>query len=149
MYEYLRVPAGRKVSPLFKEGHFRCDCCGRELSINYEHLERLENRDVLKCIFCSCPLFIDDNDRKLLSALISRLTVRDQCLWGVGGPWLTTASGYMLTGDPSGKWMWLSFWLVMFFVTRMEAERPPLQIVLKRFVPEVKKRYRRQWRMAQ
>lgn len=148
MYDYLRVPAGRKVSPLFKDAHFVCECCGRELSINYEHLERLENRDLLKCIFCSCPLFIDDNDRTVLSALIKRLTVRDQFLWNVGGSWAITATCLMLTGDPWGKGMWFFFWLVMFFVTRMEAERPPLPIVLKRWVPEVKKRYRRQWRLA-
>ena len=111
------VPAGRKVSPLFKEGHFRCDCCGRELSINYEQLGRLENRDVVKCIFCSCPLFIDDSDRELLSALISRLIVRDQWFWGGGGAWLPTAVGYMMTGGLSGNWVGLCFLEVTVFFT--------------------------------
>lgn len=149
MYEYLRFPAGRKVSPVFEYGHFVCGCCKRELSITYEHIGRLEDRSQLKCAFCKAPLMLDDGDLKRLSVLIKRLVVRGKCVFIIGGGWFTAGLAVMPDDRVLGKIMLLSFSIVMFVVARVESQRPPLHVVLKPVVPEVKKRYRRQWRLEQ
>lgn len=149
MYEYLRFPAGRKVSPVFEYGDFVCGCCNRELSITYEHIGRLEDHSQLKCAFCKSSLMLDDSDLEKLSALIKRLVVRGKCVLIIGSVWLFVGLVVLSDDWVLGRIILCLFSLVIFAVARIEAKRPPLHIVLKRVVPEVKKHYRRQWRLEQ
>ena len=147
---YNQYPDEYEVSPLFKCGRFVCDTCKGTLGLTHENVERLINNRPLKCIRCGTSLTVEEQAHRDLQASFNRMAFRNVGMVFVVGIlipfnlYMKFAYGLTLLN------MVLLFVSVsMFFFIRVsEKAEPEIFVSLKKVrAPEVKRRYRRQWRL--
>lgn len=143
-------PDEYEVSPLFEYGRFVCDVCKGTLGLTHEHVERLINHGPLVCIRCTTALAIEEQSRLDLKTVFTRITIRRVIKTFLGvfliplNVCLTFLNGVVML-----NFALLALGALVYVLIRLsEKEEPEVYVSLKkRTQPEIKPRYRRQWRL--
>lgn len=139
-----------EVSPLFEFGCFACDTCKGSLGLTHENVERLIDCGPLKCIRCGASLTVEEQTRKDLEASFSRMVFRYlgmACVFCILIPlniYMKLACGLTLLNVVV---LFVSVF-IFFMIKGLDKAEPEISVSLKKVkTPEVKRRYRRQWRL--
>lgn len=139
-----------EVSPLFKSGRFVCDTCKGTLGLTQEHVERLINNGPLTCIRCNTALDVEGQTRADLKATFNRMVVRHLLRVFLGGFLIPLFVGlhFFYGADFFGFLMLLFGSCLYLFIRMCEKNEPEVYVSLKKLKqPEMKRRYRRMWRL--
>jgi len=144
------LPDEYEVSPLFKFGRFVCDTCQGTLGLTHENVHRLINNGPFKCIRCGTLLEIEEQTRADLKAACNRMVVRHRVMVFLGACVVPICVSLKFIYGPSFLvWVILvSAFFIYMFTKADERNEPEVYVSLKkRRPPEMKRRYRRLWRL--
>lgn len=140
--------AESKVSPLFGEVCFTCGSCQRVLGLTHEHVDRLLSSGPLRCIICNCPLMLRALDIVRISDIVKRQELVGKWVLFFGAIWFSSALLILFIFNKLLALLMAALGFFILFILNKTLDAPPnLHVKLERFRPEVKRRYRRLWRM--